>query len=65
MLREGRFTGAHRSLASQPSPLDEKNQAVMLPPLREGRREGERGAGLGQGSERKRRIAIIDFLLKW
>ena len=32
--REGGLTGAHRSLASQPSPLDEQNRAVMLPPSR-------------------------------
>jgi hypothetical protein len=38
MLREGELTDAHRSPASQPSPLDEQNRAVML-------REGERGAG--------------------
>jgi len=36
--REGGLTDAHRSLASQPSPLDEQNRAVML-------REGRRGAG--------------------
>jgi hypothetical protein len=34
MLREGELTGSHRSPASQPSPLDEQNRAVML-------REGE------------------------
>jgi len=37
MLREGGLTDAHRSPASQPSPLDEQNRAVML-------REGRRGA---------------------
>ncbi len=58
MLREGRFTGAHRSLASQPSPLDKQNRAVML-------REGRRGAGFGQGSARKHWNAVLDFLLKY
>ena len=51
-----RITDAHRSPASQPSPLDKQNRAVML-------REGKRGGGMSRQPMGLKLLRIISIII--